>query len=180
MAFEKFLKLRPHEERARVYLIQTFVDTNRYEDAVAFFKPEVDKSPPDGEALSNLGVIAAKSGRYEEAKSWYERRIQVEPHNPDARLALGVLLWDYLHGHPADLIGSDRIALSDMAIGHLREVVGLRPKAPSAYTYLNLVFRERALGQENEDGRRADLAEAQRYFQEAHQLELSAPAGQGG
>lgn len=70
-AFERYLQLRPGEERAHVYLLQTFVDTGRYEEAVAYFKPLVEKSPPDPEALATLGTIAAKTGRAEEASRWY-------------------------------------------------------------------------------------------------------------
>src|SRR5262245_5734831 len=70
-AFERYLMLRPREERAKSYLIQTFVDTGHYDEAVTYFKPALDKNPPDGEALATLGTIASKTGRYLEAKRWY-------------------------------------------------------------------------------------------------------------
>ena len=168
-AFERYLQLRPDEERARVFLVQTFVDTGRYDDAVAFFKPQVEKTPPDGEALGILGVIAAKSGKYDEAKGWYEKRIAAEPQNPDARLQLGVLMWDYLHSH-TDLVGADRVAVCDVALGHLAESIKLRPKAPNAYLYTNLVYRERAAGEPDDDHKRVDLEEANKYFKLANDM----------
>jgi tetratricopeptide (TPR) repeat protein len=174
VAFEKFLQLKPDEERARVYLIQTFVDTGRYDDAVAYFKPAVDKTPPDPEALGTLGIIASKTGRYEEAKSWYEKRIAAQPNNADAQLALGVLMWDYLHNHVTDVAGPDRVAMSDVAIGHLGESIRLAPKAPAAYTYTNLAYRERALGQPNDDGKRTDLEQASKFFKQAEALQKGA------
>ncbi len=169
-AFERYLQLRPDEERARVFLIQTFVDTGRYEDAVAFFKPQTDKNPPDGEALNTLGIIAAKTGRYDDAKSWYEKRIAVDPNNSDARLALGVLMWDYLHSH-VEILGNDRVALSDVAIGHLAEAIRIRPKAPNAYLYTNLVYRERAGGEIDDDHKRVDLEQANKFFKLATDLQ---------
>jgi tetratricopeptide (TPR) repeat protein len=170
IAFEKFLQLRPDEERARVYLIQTFIDTGRYDDAVAYFKPAVERNPPDGEALSTLGIIASKSGKYEEAKGWYEKRIAVEPNNADARLALGVLIWDYLHAHSEDLKGPDRIALADVAIDHLGNAIKHKPNAPAAYTYTNLAYRERSMGEPDDDGKRKDLEQAQKFFKKAQDL----------
>lgn len=144
-AFQKFLKLKPADERARSYLVQTFVDTGRYDDAVAFFKPEVEKTPPNGEALATLGTIANKTGRFQDAKTWYEKRIAAEPANPDARLAVGVLMWDYLHNH-IELQGDDRLKMADDAIAQLAEAIKIAPNAPNAYTYTNLVYRERAKG----------------------------------
>jgi tetratricopeptide (TPR) repeat protein len=164
VAFEKYLQLKPGEERAKVYLVQTFVDTGRYEEAVAYFKPQIEKNPPDGEALGTLGIIASKTGKYDEAKSWYERRIAIEPQNFENRLQLGVLMWDYLHLHVTDLTGQDRIAVADAAIAQLEEAIKINPKAPSAYTYTNLVYRERSLGQVDDEGRRKDLEQAQKYF----------------
>lgn len=169
-AFEKFLELRPKEERAQVYLIQTFVDTGRYDEAVAFFKPMVEKSPPDANALNTLGIIASKTGKYDEAKKWYEKRIEVEPKNPDARLQLAVLIWDHLHNH-TEIVGPDRIALADQAIADLAEAIKLAPKSPAGYTYTNLVYRERALGEPNDDGKRADLTNAQKFFLQGRQLQ---------
>src|SRR5205823_3527493 len=109
-------------ERARVYLIQTFVDTGRYEDAVAFFRPQVEKQPPDAEALNTLGIIANKTGRYEDARKWYDRLIAVEPQRLEARLALGIMIWDRLHNH-AEIAGTDRVKLADEAIAQLSKAI---------------------------------------------------------
>lgn len=173
-AFKRYLQLKPDEERARVYLIQTFVDTGRYDEAVAYFKHAVEKTPPDGEALGTLGIIAAKTGKYEEAKGWYEKRVSVEPNNFENRLALGVLIWDHLHMHVQELVGADRIALADVALSHLKEAMRINPKAPSAYTYANLVYRERALGQPDDDGKRQDLEQAQQLFKQGMDLQKGA------
>jgi tetratricopeptide (TPR) repeat protein len=169
-AFERYLALRPGEERARSYLTQTFVDTGHYDAAVTYFKPMVERPRPDPEALSTLGIIASKTGRYAEAKRWYEQRITAEPRNADARLALGVLMWDQLHSH-AEITGAARISVADEALTHLRQSIDLKPKAPNAYTYANLVYRERAAGEPNDDGKRADLEQAQKLFKQAADLQ---------
>jgi tetratricopeptide (TPR) repeat protein len=171
-AFQKYLELRPNEERAKVFLLQTFIDTGRYEQAVAWFKPQIDKNDP--EAFGTLGVIASKTGRYEDAKNWYEKRVQAQPDNADARLSLGVLMWDYMHAHVTDLTGPARIAMADAALAHLLESIKLKPKAPGAYTYANLVYRERSLGQVDDEGKRKDLEEAQKLYKQAQELQKGA------
>jgi tetratricopeptide (TPR) repeat protein len=169
-AFERYLQLRPNEERAKSYLIQTFVDTGHYDAAVEFFKPFVDKVPPDGEALATLGTIASKTGKYEDAKTWYTKRIEAEPKNADARLALGILIWDYLHNH-AEVVGADRVMIADSALVHLNEAIKLKPNAPNAYTYANLVYRERSQGEANDDAKRVDLEQANKLFKQATELQ---------
>jgi tetratricopeptide (TPR) repeat protein len=172
-AFERYLSLRPDEDRARSYLVQTFVDTGHYDEAVNYFKPSVEKSPPDGEALATLGTIASKTGRFEDAKKWYQKRIDAEPQNADARLALGVLIWDYLHNH-SELAGAERVSTADGALVHLNEAIKLKPNAPNPYTYANLVYRERALGQTTDDAKRIDLEQANKLFKQAQELQKGA------
>src|SRR6185436_15194897 len=100
--------------------------TGHYEDAAEYFRPLVEKSPPDAEALGTLGTIASKTGKFEEAQKWYARRISADPKNPDARLALAVLVWDHLHSH-TEISGGPRITLANDAIAELRQAVVLKP-----------------------------------------------------
>ncbi len=162
LAFERFLELKPTEERARTYLIQTFIDTGRYDDAVAFFKAAVEKTPPDGPALTTLGIIAGKTGRVEEAKAWYEKQVAAYPNDPDAHLALGAVQWQLLHGNAA-VVGDARIAAADVGIAQLAETIRLKPNLPNAYDYTERLYQERALGQPDEDKKRLDLEESLKF-----------------
>ncbi len=173
-AFEKYLTLKPEEERASGYLVQTFIDTGRYDDAVAYFKPVLDKGGArTGEIIGTLGTIASQTGRFDEARKWYEKRIALDPQNSDARVALGVLLWSQLHSH-ADLLGPERLALCDTAQATLAESINLKPNAPDAYTYTNLVYRERTLAETTDDAKRIDLEQANKFFNQAQELKKAA------
>lgn len=171
---KEYLSRRPGDERARNYLVQTFVDTNRYDEAVAWFKPLTDRSPPDLEAIATLGQIAARTNRIEQALSWYELRVKTNPGDADGPYNLGVLVWDYLHQH-AEIKGPARLALADRGLAALRRAIALRPKAPNGYTYLSLVYRERAAGQPDEAARAADLAEAEANLKTALDLRKDEP-----
>jgi tetratricopeptide (TPR) repeat protein len=162
-ALETYLKLKPNEERAQSYLIQTFVDTGRYDDATKYFRPAVEKSPPDTQALGTLGMIAAKVGRFEDAQAWYQKRIDADSENGEARLALGVLLWDRLRNH-TEIIGKERIDMANHALAVLKEARRLQPTAPNPALYTNLVYRERANTGLGDDAKNADLGMANAYF----------------
>ena len=45
------------------------------------------------------------------------------------------------------------------------------PKAPAAYTYTNLVYRERSMAASDDDGRRKDLELANKFFKQAMEIQ---------
>jgi len=171
VAFESYLKLKPQDERGRQYLVQTFVDTARYEAAVNYYQPQVQKNDP--EAFNTLGIIASKTGKFAEAKDWYTKRMAADAKNPDAATALGVLIWDYLHNHP-DVQGDQRKQLADEGIQVLGKAIEMAPNAPNPYTYTNLLYRERAAADLTDDEKRPDLEKANEFFKKAMQLQKAA------
>jgi tetratricopeptide (TPR) repeat protein len=166
-AFESYLKLKPNDERGRQYLVQTFVDTSRYDAAVSYYQPQVQKNDP--EAFNTLGLIASKTGKFAESKDWYTKRVDADKGNPDAKVSLCVLIWDYLHNH-AEVVGDQRKQLADEGIGQCKAAIEQAPKAPNAYTYTNLLYRERAAADLTDDEKRPDLEAANEYFKKAMQL----------
>jgi tetratricopeptide (TPR) repeat protein len=167
VAFENYLKLKPNDERGTQYLVQTFVDTSRYDAAVQYYQPQIEKNNPD--VLNTLGLIASKTGKYDQAKDWYTKRVAADPKNPDARLALGILLWDHLHTSK-EIVGDQRKQQADEGIKILKEAIELAPKAPNAYTYVNLMYRERAEADLTDDEKRPDLEQANAYFKKSVEL----------
>lgn len=170
-AFESFLRIKPEDERGKQYLVQTFVDTARYDAAVQYFQPQVQKNDP--EALNTLGIIASKTGRFAEAKDWYTKRVAADPTNADARIALGVLIWDYLHNHK-EVVAQQRKDVADEGIKILADAIKLTPKAPNPYTYTNLLYRERSEADVTDDEKRPDLEKANEFFKKAMELQKAA------
>lgn len=170
-AFENYIKLKPNDERGTQYLVQTFVDTSRYDAAVAYYQPKVAKNDPD--AFNTLGLIASKTGNFAAAKDWYQKRVDADPNNPDAKVSLCVLIWDYLHNH-SDVVGDQRKLLADEGIKLCMNAIEQAPKAPNAYVYTNLLYRERAAADLTDDEKRPDLEKANEYFKKAMQLQKEA------
>ena len=144
-AFNRYLALRPADEKTRQIMIQTLIDSGRYDDALNFFKAKLDKNPKDLEAIKALGVISSKAGRFEDGLKWYERRAEVTPTDPEAFYAIGTLCWERLYQR-SDKAGEARLAVADRGIAALKKAMDLKPKYVEAITYVNLLYRERALG----------------------------------
>lgn len=162
-AYEKYLDKKPGDDRVKGALIQTFVETSRYEDAVAFFRPLTDKSPPDIEALTTLATIATKTAKLDDAEKWYQKRIDASADKPDGYLAYGVYLWQELHDHQ-DWPHDKRLPKAKKALEVLQKAIDLQPAAPNGYSYTNLVYREIAASDPDADGKKHELEEAARFY----------------
>lgn len=167
-AFENFLRLKPGDERATQYLVQTFVDTSRYDAAVQYFQPQVQKNDPD--AFNTLGIIASKTGKYDAAKDWYAKRVSADPKSSDAKQALGVLIWDNLHNHK-EIVGDARKTQADEGINILKAAIEQAPKAPNSYVYASLLYRERSEADVTDEEKTVDLKQAGEYFKKAMELQ---------
>ena len=155
-SYKRFLTFEPSRRDVRDLLIQLWLDSGHYDDALAYFKSVLDKDPKNLEAVKTIGIINSKAGKFQDALTWYEKRAQLEPNNPEGWYAIGTLCWEQLHNHPPDtpgtppnpqaITGPQRLALSDHGIHALQKAVELNNKYTEAYTYSNLLYRERALG----------------------------------
>jgi len=166
--------LKPEQrQRARDYLLQTFVDARRYDEAVEYFKPQVERDNPDLEALTILGNIAKSIGKSDASRMWLERRVKANPKDTDGYVALAIMNWDELcadsqcrtpleqrRGSLQTLTPEQRFVKANAGIDLLKKAIELSPQAPTPVVYANLLLRERSYAQPNDDLKRADLEQA--------------------
>lgn len=159
-SYGKFLELEPNRKDVRDLRIQLWLDSLHYDDALDYFKKILEKDPKNLEAIKTIGIIYAKMpGKFTEALVWYEKRANAEPDNPEGWYAVGTLIWEQLfHHHPADaqnpmpvdpIVGPIRLGMADHGIHALEKAIKINVNYTDAYTYTNLLYRERALGHEN-------------------------------
>lgn len=175
-SFKQYMEmpdLKPEQrQRARDYLLQTFVDARRYEDAVAYFDKQVNRENPDLEALTILGNIAKSVGKNDDARRWLVRRVEANPKDTDGFVALAITNWDELcadsqcrtplEQRKGNLTKSPewRFQKANEGIEFLKKAIALSPQAPTPVIYANLLLRERSYAAANDDFKRADLNQA--------------------
>lgn len=177
VSFKQYMNmpgLKPEQrQRARDYLLQTFVDARRYDEAVEYFKPQVDRENPDLEALTILGNIAKSIGKTDASRMWLERRVKANPKDTDGYVALAIMNWDELcadsqcrtpldqrKNHLTTLTPEQRFVKANAGIDLLKKAIEVSTKAPTPVVYANLLLRERSYAQPNDDLKRADLEQA--------------------
>lgn len=165
-AFEALMRLDPTDERGPRFYLQALLDAGDLKRALAFLRKQHSENPRDVQIVASLGMVSSKAGRFEEALSWYEKRAALLPKEAKARYLIGTLCWQHLYKN-ATVNGTERIRLSDRGLLALRQAMSLDPRDIDTLTYINLLYRERALGQTDAAAREQDLAQAQKYYQDA-------------
>lgn len=168
-SFNEYLKKSPKDEKARDYLLSTYIDSGHYEGALEYFEKKLAEAPNDVLAIAQLAQINAGAGKFEDANKWHRKRVAIETSpdgKADALYSIGVLSWRRLNNR-FEVVGTERAKIADEGIGALEEALVIRKDHQAQLTYHNLLYRERALAHEASWARAVDLATAQLSFKKA-------------
>ncbi len=148
-AFKKYLELDAKDETALGFLIQTYIDSGHYQEALAHFEAELAKNPNDMKALVFLARINTDARQYEEAIKWHKIRAERET-NPaekyDAFYRIGELEFRRLNKH-LEVAGEERVKIADIGLAALTHALEAKPDDHNAMVEMNVLFRQRAMGQ---------------------------------
>jgi len=178
-AFARYMELAPEDERGPRYYLQVLLDSNRFAEALRFLEDQQRKSPNDVMIVSSLGAVSSRAGNFAAALRWYERRAELLRGEAKARYLIGTLCWEHLYKNSA-VVGAERVKVADRGIRALEEAVRLQPGYGEAVTYINLLYRERAKGEDDPAARERDLEQARRHYERALELMKSGPSRVGG
>jgi len=180
-AFQEYMKRYPDDNRARDWLLSTYIDSGHYEGALDYFRQKYDKDPTDMQALAQLAQINAQAGNFEEANKWHQTRAKAETSvdgKADAWYSMGVLDWRRLNNR-ASVQGSERARIADEGLYALQQADATRKDHQATITYTNLLYRERAMAHEAGIARIVDLASAQLYYKRAVDIARRTPSAPG-
>jgi len=168
-ALQHYLQLEPKDTQARDYLLSTFIDSGHYELAIKYFEAKLEKDPNDVDAVAQLAQLNQMASRYDEAIKWHKKKSEMVTSidlKADSWYSIGVLDWRRLNNH-AEIQGPERVRIADEGIGWLQKADGARKAHSPTLSYLNLLYRERALGTDLSYARAVDTASAQVYYKAA-------------
>jgi len=165
----RFLQFVPNDERTEDLLMDTYMKTQRYEEAVAFYEAKLKSDPKNSKYLQTIGMIYAKASNFEEARKWFRARAEADAKNPEAWYSLGVLCWERAFRNQ-ELIIEERRSLIDEGMESLQKAVQLRPDYFEAYSYINLLFRQKALTETDPEQAMRDMQQADVNLKKALQL----------
>lgn len=89
--FKETLRVRPWDLTAFASLAALYIDSGRYDEAIATLKPDPLWKTPDAYAL--YGVALLKAGRLDEARAKFLQTLELNPHSVKAHNNLAALYY---------------------------------------------------------------------------------------
>ncbi len=141
--------------------------------AIEQYQVLVELDPKSPDPIKSIAYIDLQMKKFEEAKKYYARAIELTPKDPEAYYTIGVIDWTQVYqprmelrakvGLPPDkplidaaecwqLRRTNQDGVED-GIKMLTEALRLRPDYDDAMAYMNLMYRERADIQCNDEKR---------------------------
>jgi tetratricopeptide (TPR) repeat protein len=180
-SFKKYLDTAPKDsDKISQFLVTCYMNTNRIEDAIGFFKQYLGTHPDDEQAVMSIAMLYAKQADYENTVKWQEKRIEMlktatglTPDELKLRLSeayytLGVTCWQKSYDSSETALPIVvRIQVLDRGMQALKKALEVRPGYSDSMAYVNLILRQYAKYETDEVKKAAYTAEADEWLKKA-------------
>jgi len=144
-AFQKYLADYPDDDKVRDYLLSTFVNTKRYDDALtALDKMAAQAATPEDKTklLGSKVSLLVQADRLDDA--WKTAQAYNGPDKPELLYTVGQAYWNESFHATAEVDPVTRAQWVDTGMTALDESLRLKPEYFEAMVYKNLLYREKA------------------------------------
>ncbi len=197
--FQKAIKLDPEFETPRMYLATAYsfqyvpgsMDPKSEEmahKAIETFKEVVDRAvdpaKPNIDAMVSIASLYYQLKDYEKSKEWCNKILKVDPNNADAYYRIAVIDFDDtlektgVQGENVTYMSPEEkeqtMANIDEALASIDKALEIKPDYFDAMEYKNLLWREKAKFEEDEEKKAELLHMADKISNEALALRLKA------
>lgn len=168
-AFEKYLAEYPDDEKVEDYLMATYVNAEKYQEALAFIDRRLQEKPEAAAKLQTSRInILTKADRLEEAFKMVSNLQGDE--KAKALYSIGTMAWDKAYHDPGQLDYESKNQLIDMGIDAEKQALAVKPDYVEAMIYYSLLLREKAKVETDGTKRLEYQAEADTWLKKALEL----------
>jgi tetratricopeptide (TPR) repeat protein len=165
-AFEKYLAEYPDDDKIPEYLMSTYVNAKKYDEALAFIDRRIQEKPEQAANLQRAKVtILTQAGRLDKAFQ-FANQLQGEQ-RAQALTSIGVSAWDKVFHDPGTLDYESRGRLVTMGLDAIKKALDLKKDDSTSMVYYGLLLRQKAALEMDGEKRLA-------YEEEARQWQLKA------
>lgn len=166
---QTYLKAYPNDRKVREYLVSMYLALDRYDDAIGFYQDLLKQDPKDVKAMTSVAAMYFKKGDFQNGLEWEKKRAALDPNNPEPYVMVGVQAWDRSYHYP-DVPPEIRGKIVADGMEALQQALKLKPDNFDALTYMNLLYREKAKIETDDAKRQEDIAQADKYREQALEL----------
>ncbi len=169
-AFESYLEDYPDDEKVRDYLISTYVNSKKYDQALAYLEKQAQADPGNANIQASRIRLLIEAGRVPEARQ-LANQLPPNQAKAEALYTLGVGEWDAaFHGKNMTVPAEQREQRIDQALTGMEEALRIKPDYFEAMVYYNLLYREKAKLQTDEAKKLEYTAKANEWVDKAKAL----------
>jgi len=166
---QTYLQAYPNDRKVREYLVSMYLALDRYDDAIGFYQDLLKTDPKDSKAMTSLAAMYFKKGDFQNGLEWEKKRAAADPKNPEPYVMIGVQAWDRSYHYP-DVPAEIRGKIINDGMEALQTALKLKSDNFDALTYMNLLYREKAKIETDEAKKAEDVAQADKYREQALEL----------
>jgi tetratricopeptide (TPR) repeat protein len=142
-AFEKYLAENPDDTKIEDYLMATYVNAEKYNEALSFIDRRIAERPAETAKLSQAKVnILTKADRLDEAFKMADK-LQGED-KAKTLYAIGSTAWDKVYHDPGKLDADGKTRMINLGLDALKQALALDPNYVEAMVYNGLLYREKS------------------------------------
>ncbi len=111
---KQYVAAYPEDPKVLEYLVSMYLNTERFDDAIAFYQNELLKrNPKDTKAMQSLAMLYFKKGDFDNGVKWLKERLNVvttDPERAEVYYLIGVQAWDRSYNFPdVDPVGAGEV-----------------------------------------------------------------------
>jgi tetratricopeptide (TPR) repeat protein len=174
-AFEKYLAEYPDDAKVEDYLLSTYVNARKFDDALAFIERRLQEKPEESAKLNGYRIrILTQAGRLDKA---FQLASQVQGDERALALySIGVSAWDKVFHDPGTMDFDSKTRLVDMGLNALKTSLGIKPDYIDSMIYYGLLLRQKAALETDGAKRLEYQAEAEQWQKKAIEARKKAAA----
>jgi tetratricopeptide (TPR) repeat protein len=142
-AFEKFLADNPDDSKIEDYLMATYVNAEKYNEALAFIDRRIKERPDEAGKLGQARInILTKADRLDEA--FKQVNLLQGEDKAKTLYSIGVTAWDKVYHDPGKLDFDGKSKLIALGLNALQQALAIDPNYVDAMIYNGLLYREKS------------------------------------
>jgi tetratricopeptide (TPR) repeat protein len=163
-AFEKYLADYPDDTKVEDYLLSTYVNARKFDEAIAFIDQRLAEKPEEAAKLNGYKIrILTQAGRLNQA---FQLAGQVPGDERAVALySIAVSAWDKVFRDPGTMDYESKNQVVDMGLDAIKKSYDLKKDSVDTMVYYGLLLREKAKV-ETYGARRLALEEEARTWQQ--------------
>jgi len=139
-AFQNYLKAHPGDAKVEDYLVTTWINLGRFDDAIKYLKAQRNAHPENTKLSTAIVTVMIKANRYQDALEFANSYMRKDP---AIYYLIGTNAWSKSYNDPTTSY-EDRVQIVDLGLQAVQRAVDVKPDYMEAMVYYNLLYREKA------------------------------------